>query len=342
MRPAHLDHLCCIKCRGGLRLDARETDAQGVKEGALFCVGCGATYQIVRHIPRMLSGERNYSGNFGFQWNRHYRTQYDSYSGIPASAERFRQETRWADDLSGERLLEAGSGSGRFTEHAAKTGATVISFDYSDAVEANYRNNGHLENVLILQASIYEMPFRPASFEKVLCIGVIQHTPDPEQAFKALAAMLAPGGNIVIDVYERHPWWKQMWLTGYWVRPITRRLPSRTLYPFCERWVKFWWGITGLSYRLTGRRALSWFLCMADYRGHYPLSDAMHKEWSILDTFDMLSPAYDNPKTIPEIQAWFDASGLTEVEVKHGYNDIEARGTKPCSRRGVGRDQLLQ
>lgn len=299
-----------------------------MKEGALACDVCVKQFPIRAYIPRFVPDENNYAHGFGYQWNRHYRTQYDSYSGAPISKKRFFEETRWPPQMPGEIILEAGSGSGRFTEHAASTGAMIVSFDYSNAVDANYRNNGHLDNVLIVQASIYEMPFRENYFDKVFCIGVIQHTPDPESSFIRLTEVLRPKGNLVIDAYQKLVWWKQLLLTKYWVRPLTRRLPSPMLYKFCERWVNFWWGVTGLAWKLTGRRALSWFLLIADYRGVYPLKDEIQKEWAILDSFDMLSPAYDYPQTIQSVRAWFVSARLQGIEVNYGYNGIEGRGFK--------------
>lgn len=328
MRQDHLKYLCCPKCQGDLVLFAKEIDDQGVKDGKLSCCSCLTAYPIIRHVPRFLLQDYNYSLNFGYQWNRHYRTQFDSYSGIHESEDRFFKETHWSRNLKGQLILEAGSGSGRFTEHAVSTGAIIVSFDYSNAVEANYKNNGHFENLLILQASIYEMPFRKGIFNKVFCIGVIQHTPYPQKALQCMIEVLGSNGNIVIDCYLRFAWWKQMLLTKYWVRPITKRIPSEKLYQFCEGWVNFWWKITGWSQKIIKRRALSLFLCIIDYRGYYPLTDSMHKEWSILDTFDMLSPAYDFPKTLQEVQMWFQKSGLKDVEVNYGYNGIEGRGNK--------------
>jgi 16S rRNA A1518/A1519 N6-dimethyltransferase RsmA/KsgA/DIM1 with predicted DNA glycosylase/AP lyase activity len=49
--------------------------------------------------------------------------------------------------LLGEIVLEVGSGAGRFTEIILKTGATLFSCDYSDAVEANFENNGSDSNL---------------------------------------------------------------------------------------------------------------------------------------------------------------------------------------------------
>jgi SAM-dependent methyltransferase len=326
---AHLQHLVCPRCHGPLTIENATLVGERVSSGSLQCARCPVSYPIRRFIPRFVADAGNYASNFGYQWNRHWQTQYDRYSGAPISETRFFKSTEWPRDMPGELLLEAGSGSGRFTEFAVSTGAFVISFDYSEAVDANYRNNGDRANLLILQASIYEMPFPRAYFSRVVCVGVLQHTPDPRNAFLCLANALRPGGSLVVDAYIRLPWWKQIWLTKYWVLPITRRLPAPSLYRFCERWVNLWWGPTGLFQRVTGRRVLSWFLLIADYRGVYPLPDHIQKEWSILDSFDMLSPAYDFPQSVESVQAWFDDAGLVNTQVGEGFNGVYGRGVKP-------------
>jgi len=94
-----------------------------------------------------------------------------SYSGIPASEQRFFSQTGWPRDMRGELILEVGSGSGRFTEQAAKTGATVVSLDYSYAVDANHASNGARDNVLIVQADVFAMPFRPQTFDRLFCFS---------------------------------------------------------------------------------------------------------------------------------------------------------------------------
>lgn len=330
VNPAHASHLVCPRCHGDLTVVADDTVEGRIRTGRLDCPACAISYPIRAFIPRFVGDAGNYSENFGFQWNRHWRTQYDSYTGEPISERRFFSSTGWPRHMPGELLLEAGSGSGRFTVIAASTEAFVVSFDYSNAVDANYRNNHHLPNVLIVQASIYEMPFRPSYFSRVLCIGVIQHTPDPPRAFECLSAVVRPKGRLAIDAYQRLPWWKQMWLTKYWVLPITRRIPSAALYRFCAVWVALWWPITGAFVRLTGRRILSWFLLMADYRGIYPLPDHIQKEWAILDSFDMLSPAYDFPQRVEDIRGWFERAHLVNIDVAvgEGSTEICGRGVK--------------
>ena len=79
----------------------------------------------------------NYVKNFGVQWNRHAKTQLDSYTGIPLSERRFFSQTQWKKNLPGEKVLEVGCGAGRFTEIISKTRAFVVSIDYSEAAFAN-------------------------------------------------------------------------------------------------------------------------------------------------------------------------------------------------------------
>lgn len=328
MIPSHLTYLVCLRCKQDLQLLITEKSGNKVRSGKLICCTCHQSYPIVDFIPRFVSGQNNYSANFGYEWNIHWQTQFDKYSGLPISRDRFFGETVWGKELSGQIILEAGSGSGRFTEQAASTGAMIISFDYSNAVEANYRNNGNLGNVLIVQANIYEMPFKDNYFDKVFCIGVIQHTPDPEKAFICLSKTLKSKGNIAIDVYQKYKWRKQIFITRYYVRFFTKKMPHFMLYRFCNLWVDFWWPIIGLIARITGKRSLSRFLLIPDYRDTYKLSDKMCKEWAILDSFDMLSAAYDFPQDRDSVAGWFKKADLVNVEVNPERSLILGKGFK--------------
>jgi ubiquinone/menaquinone biosynthesis C-methylase UbiE len=287
----------------------------------------------VRFVPRFVSQE-NYASSFGFQWVKHARTQYDSTSGVIVSEKRFFEETRWPRDLTGQKMLEVGSGSGRFTEHAVKTGALVVSLDYSYAVDANYASNGHNDNLLIVQGDIYHMPFPRASFDRVICIGVLQHTPDVTQSFLALPPFVKPGGSLVIDVYARKSGvlgmlnhWRK---TRYMVRPLVKGVPPDILYARCQRYIHTMWPLARLLNRIPrGGNKLNWLLLIPDYGPHYGLPDNIARDWAVLDLFDILSPAYDQPQTIETVRAWFAQAGMMAVEVHYGYNGIEGRGRAP-------------
>ena len=328
MRREHLDLLVCPACRGALLLSGTAQTEQ-ILEGSLGCPSCAASYPIRGGVPRFVEAA-NYAAGFGLQWNTHARTQYDSFNGTRISETRFFAQTKWPRRMAGEVVLEVGSGSGRFTEQAASTGATVVSLEYSTAVDANFAANGSRPNVLIVQADLYAMPLREASFDRVVCIGVLQHTPDVERSFRTLVACLRPGGHLAVDVYRKPRGVRRLFNTKYWVRPLTRRVPPATLYRVTSRYVNAMWPLARLLARVPriGRR-LNWMLLIADYQGLLPLSDPQLREWAVLDTFDMLAPAYDDPQDRATLERWFAEAGMCDIEVHHGYNGIEGRGSRP-------------
>lgn len=328
MRLEHLHLLACPDCQGPLSL-LREERRQGdhVLDGQLGCTRCRAAYPIRGGVPRFVPLD-NYATGFGLQWNRHARTQLDSFTGVPLTADRFFKDTQWPRNLSGQTVLEVGCGAGRFTEVVVATGATLVSLDYSTAVEANFGSNGHHPNLLIVQGDIYRMPFPRNSFDRVFCLGVLQHTPDVHKSFQQLPQYLKSGGRLAIDVYRRFGWLKQLTITKYWARPFTRRMRPETLYPLVERYVRTLWPLTRWLHHVPYGRNLNWRLLIADYQGMYPLSESLLRDWAVLDTFDMLAPAYDQPQTPETVRRWFEEAGLKEIELGDGINGVVGRAVK--------------
>lgn len=328
MNPEHIIYLRCPKTKQKLVLISGELIDEKIKSGYLQEPTTKVKYPILNYIPRFVSLD-NYANNFGLEWNKHDRTQYDNTSGFNVSQERYENETKWGYNLKGELILEAGSGSGRFTEHLVKTQAMCISFDYSNAVEANYRSNGQNKNLLIVQASIFEMPFENNYFERILCIGVLQHTPDPKLAFKTLIESLKKGGHICTDIYLRN--FPKFYLTPkYLIHYFTKKMDPEKLYKRTVNYINFMWPIARLLMKIpTVGKMINWRLMIADY--HHLLVNADSKtlkEWAILDTYDMVSPAHDHPATLKEYAGWHQDFGLTNIDVHIGYNGIEGRGIK--------------
>ncbi|MET3908976.1 SAM-dependent methyltransferase [Bradyrhizobium sp. S3.3.6] len=309
--------LICISCRIG-RLAAQENQLQ--------CTNCGAAFPIVRGVPRFVPDD-GYARSFGFQWNVHARTQLDSFTGKPISRNRLFAVSKWPAELPGQTILEAGSGAGRFTEALTTTGATVISLDLSSAVDANFHSNGKRPNLLIAQASLLDIPVPPRSMDKVICLGVLQHTPDPAEAFLHLANCVRPGGELVLDVYAARLRSLLSW--KYLLRPITKRMNRDRLYRLIERATPILFPVSDFLYRTLGRFGLRVLPIV-----HYPelgLSPELSLRWAILDTFDMYSPAHDHPQTIAAVGSWFKKVEFTDVTVEFGPNGIIGRGRRPAS-----------
>ena len=331
MKPALLPYLACPDCGSDIRLAASDGLEEGeIRAGLLRCDACSADYPIREFIPRFVPAE-NYARSFGFQWNTFRETQLDSYWGIDASRQRLFDETRWPPRMEGELVLEAGSGAGRFTGPAAMTGADIVTIDYSDAIDANRANNGRLPNVHFIQADIGRLPLKRGVFDKIFCMGVLQHCPDPDHAFLRLLPHAKPGGSIVVDVYERS--WRTLFHGKYYLRTVTRHLPLPLLLWLTTRYVAFWLPLLKAVRKGSelGWRKLCALTAVSDYRGTLDVLPNVMFELCVLDTFDKLSPAHDHPRTLDDVRQWFDGAGLQEAEVERMYNVIVGRGVVPAA-----------
>jgi SAM-dependent methyltransferase len=279
-------------------------------------------------IPRFVADE-GYAESFGEQWNRWRRVQLDSVTGKPLSKTRLFAGTGWPERLDGERVLEVGCGAGRFTEVLLETGAEVWAVDASSAVDAARANLGDLPQLHVVQADLFDLPFEPGSFDRVLCFGVLQHTPDPRRAFLTVVDYARPGGWIAADVYRKQPYVDRWSAKSLW-RPLTKRLPRDRLRRIVEWYVPRWLPV---DTRLARVPKLGRFLTAAvpcwNYTGLLDLDGEQLRTWAILDTFDALSPQYDEPQELDTVRGWVEDAGLVDALVAYGGNGIEISARRP-------------
>ncbi len=106
----------------------------------------------------------------------------------------------------------------------------------------------------------------------------LQHTPDPEKAFKSLAELLRPGGESVVDVSKRgltsllH--WKRL------LRPFTRRMDKRALYRVVTTMVPLLLPAARSLRRLAGRAGAR-LVPIVEY-SHMGLPRELNEEWAIV------------------------------------------------------------
>jgi SAM-dependent methyltransferase len=321
MTPEQLDGFVDPQSGAVLRPSDLRIEGGQVREGSLRDESGRVSYPVVDFVPRFVPAA-NYAGNFGLQWQRHRRTQLDSCNGASYSRDRLLTATGWPARMPGERILEAGSGAGRFTEVLLGTGALVHSFDFSDAVVANRDNNGQHPNLVLFQGDIYRLPLPPGSFDRVVCLGVIQHTPDPARAFQCLARMVKPGGSLVVDAYSTS--WKQVLHWKYALRPLVARMDRERLYRLVAWYAPRLMPAARLMRRLAGRAGARLVPILDQSDKAVP--PETRRDWTILDTYDALSPAYDHPQSASTLRRWFEEGGFTDVTVNAGAIGLDARG----------------
>lgn len=152
-----------------------------------------------------------------------------------------------------------------------------------------------------------------------------------------------------LDTHSGHPisanrFWKAtqwsprdptMVLPKYWLRPFTKRVPKQQLFASLDRLVPRLLPLSrGVARVPVAGRFLRRVVPVANYDGTLPLDERQLRKWALLDTFDWLSPAFDQPQRASTVQHWLTAAGLEDVEVGKGGH-LVGRGTAP----GPSRDQ---
>jgi 2-polyprenyl-3-methyl-5-hydroxy-6-metoxy-1,4-benzoquinol methylase len=307
------------------------------EEGDALVCAQACRVPVVGEIPRFVRSD-GYAEAFGRQWLSFPRTQLDSETGTPISRTRLeRCLGAPLASLRGQSVLEAGCGAGRFTELLLGAGARLFACDLSRAVEANRENCRGWPEHFVCQADILDLPTADAAFDLVLCLGVIQHTPDPEATIRALAAKVKPGGRLVIDHYATPRGAARIaarFTPRALVREVLIRLPPATATSVTIAITAAILPIHRVLWRpgaapRAARRVLRAASPVLDYYDRHPeLGPARLAEWARLDTHDALTDRYKHLRDAVQIRAALESAGLSAIEVVEGGNGIEARATR--------------
>lgn len=301
--------------------------------GDLVCPR-GCRHPVRSGVPRFVEAQ-DYAASFGLQWRVFAKTQLDSYTGTSITADRLSRCLGGSLEVVKDKLVvEAGCGAGRFTEVLLAAGAKVIACDLSLAVDANQANNGGNPRCLVCQADLRRLPVAQASADVVLCLGVVQHTPDPEGTIQVLCSYVKPGGMVALDHYSHnYPVTPSRKLLR---RLLTRMGPEAALKTSMALTRALWPLHTAFKrhsahHRVAGLRwrFLRWSP-VVDYHDAFPeLDPAVLKEWALLDTHDTLTDTYKHLRDDRQIAAALRAAGMVDIHSQYAGNGVEARARKP-------------
>ncbi|GAA0748904.1 bifunctional 2-polyprenyl-6-hydroxyphenol methylase/3-demethylubiquinol 3-O-methyltransferase UbiG [Ideonella azotifigens] len=110
--------------------------------------------------------------------------------------------------LPAAEVLDVGCGGGILAESMARRQATVLGIDLSvkplkvaqlHALEAGVENLSYREVAVEVLAEE-----RPASFDIVTCMEMLEHVPDPASVVRACATLVKPGGRVFFSTLNRN------------------------------------------------------------------------------------------------------------------------------------------
>jgi len=326
-----LSTLCCPGCLGPLHTAQPWAAAVDVETDTLLCRACPREFPVLRGIPRFVPAD-NYADSFGFEWTLYGDLQYDRLANHSMTRDRFyRQCGLKPEDLRGKKVLEAGCGGGRFSDVVLAAGAELYAIDMSIAVDKNRELHPGQHGLNLAQASILQLPFAPETFDFVFCFGVIQHTPDPLAAFKALVPLVKPGGRLAVDVYAAHPKQTSHW--KYLLRPVTKRMNHKKLHDIIDQTSHVLFPISRTVRRVpVVGKWLSRLVPIFVHDGFLGIVPKhQERRWAVLETLDALTPAHNHPRSLRTLKKWFVNAGFQSIQSASTMHSLNyAWGDRPA------------
>ena len=287
--------LVCPSCSGTLTEEAEQ----------YRCRSCQRQFpikdEIARFLPSLSQDEQQVKRGFNVAYEHYRDSRYLHFTSALIDW--------WLDDVKlpreffkGKLVLDAGCGSGRWTYAMALLGATVVAIDLTDSgVAAAHAATANMDNVVVLQASLFQLPFRPESFDMVVSWGVMHHTPNTKAAFDRIVPLVKRGGTFYVMVYEKHNPWKFVWTDM--IRRFLHRFSEPRRYDLCRYLI------------IKNRFLYSWlshFIICAPYPKK---GDSLEVSTIQYGLYDAYTPMYNFLHTRAEVTSWFEEHKLSHLEL---------------------------
>ncbi len=164
------------------------------------------------------------------------QAHYDQYPFIEGGPKRIAWWREYLRDflpnamLRGRLVADIGSGIGEIARGLADRGARMVCLDVSRQSLVRCREINPEAD--IYHGTALDLPFMDNTFDCLISIGVLHHTPDCRRGFREASRVLAPGGIFVLFLYN---WWNIYNLIYHAFKPVRALMPLERVPRFVVR-----------------------------------------------------------------------------------------------------------
>lgn len=330
-----------------LHTDGSPPTGAAVLSGSLLAAD-GSRFPISAGVPRMIPEGHSSLSADGGATQRSFAAKWAEYSEAEKS-QLAAYQYRWFDErfgfadlatfLSDKRLiLDAGTGPGLCAARCADLcDAQVIGMDLSDSVTAARERYAEVENLDYVQGDILNPPFSPETFDFVIADQVLHHTPDTVGAFRSMASLVKPGGQLAVYVYRKKALIRE--LVDEHVRALTSSLPLADCLELSEQITELGRELSLLEGEITlergvpllgiapgthdVQRLIYWTMLKCYW------SEDLGWHQSVMTNYDWYSPVYATRHTEEEVVGWCDEAELEIIHLDVIESGISVRAQRP-------------
>lgn len=318
--------------------------------GALYSA-TGRIFPIEDGIPRFVrtgdQGQRQTQGSFAFKWQQEHT--YASASSLAVYGDWLVKKYGFGSlqemqDYLGSRplMLDAGCGSGYsasiFIDKRwhLQSQTHWVGVDISEAVDVARRRLGITPYMHYVQGDVLEPPFKERSFDVIFSEGVLHHTPSTELAIKALAPLLAIGGEFMFYVYCKKGPIREF--SDDYIRNLIADLPPEQAWRMLQPLTQLGKALSDLHAEVevpedipylginAGRhdvqRLIYWHFIKLFWNDAYTFDENQHIN------FDWYHPRYAHRQTEDEVRRWCKEANLTIAHCHVEESGITVRATR--------------
>jgi SAM-dependent methyltransferase len=259
----------------------------------------------------MINQDRATVEGFGEEWSRFDNTTLSEAERQAIFAQYF-ANFPWATLPDHAAGFDAGCGSGRWASVVAPRVGTLHCVDASSAaLDVARRQLAGETNCQFHLASVSALPFAAGSMDFGYSLGVLHHTPQPEDGLRSCVAALKPGAPFLLYLYYRFDnrpfWYAWLWQMSDLLRLFICRLPSRLRFAVCDlAAATIYWPVARTA-RLLERLGLP--------VGSFPLAYYRDRSFYVMrnDALDKFGTRLEQRFTQAEMRAMMTRCGLEQI-----------------------------